>query len=398
MTKPLTYPFSEPDRLEMDPTYARLRKQHGLVRVQLPYGKPTWLATRYADVRMVLGDPRFSREKALGEDEPRIFPFSHRPDALLTMDPPGHTRLRKAVAKAFTVRRIEQLRPRTQQIVDGLLDGMEREGAPANLLTSFAVPVPMMVICELLGGPYEDRRKFQHWSEIMASTRSSGYTQEDIKRADNELRAYLADLLETKRGRPGEDLLSTLLESQAVDADPLSDTEIVGLAWSVLLAGFEITTNMMVNSVYVLLARPEDRRLLAERLDLLGTAIDELLRHVPLTTGSFFPRMALVDVEVGGTLVRAGETVLPSMLSANRDETVFANADELDLTRPENPHLTFSYGIHHCLGAPLARMELRVAIGTLLRRFPTLHLAEPDRIPWRDGSILRGPSALAVAW
>ncbi|WP_239396339.1 cytochrome P450 [Frankia sp. CiP3] len=396
--EPIQYPFSPPDHLIVDPTYERLRKEPGLVRVQLPYGKPTWLATRYSDVRIVLGDPRFSRQQALGEDEPRLLAFTHRPDALLTMDPPGHTRLRKAVAKAFTMRRIDQLRPRTQQITDELLDAMERDGAPADLIASFAVAVPMMVICELLGGSYEDRDKFHHWSSIMASTRSSNYTAEDISGADTALREHLAELLETKRGRATEDLLGVLLESQQVDDDPLSDEEIVGLAWSILLAGFEITTNMMVNCAYLLLTNPDHARQLRESGDLLGPAIEELLRHVPLTVGAFFPRMALEDIELGGTLVRAGETVLPSTMSANRDESVFENPAELDFHRSSNPHLTFSYGIHHCLGAQLARMELQVAVGTLLRRFPDLRLADPERIPWREGSILRGPSALLVAW
>ena len=398
LPEPVSYPFSAPDRLVVDPAYQRLREQDGLIRVQLPYGKPTWLATRYADVKIVLGDPRFSREQALGEDEPRILSFSHRPDSILTMDAPGHTRLRKAVAKAFTMRRIELLRPRTQQIVDGLLDDMEKTGGPADLIRSFAVAVPMMVICELLGGPYEDRHKFHHWSEILASTRSSEYTKDDIAQADAELRGYLADLVEIKRTQPGEDLLTVLLESQRTDDNPLTDTEIVGLAWSVLLAGFEITTNMMVNAAYLLLTEPEAGTRLRDEPELLGRAVEELLRHVQLTTGSFFPRKALEDIELGGTLVRAGETVLPSTLAANRDESVFPGADRLDFDRTENSHLTFSYGIHHCLGAPLARMELQVALGTLLRRFPELRLADVDSIPWREGSILRGPSSLVVAW
>lgn len=396
--EPVAYPFSEPDELVVDPTYQQLRKQDGLIRVQLPYGEPTWLATRYADVKVVLGDPRFSREQALGEDEPRILSFTHRPDSILTMDPPGHTRLRKAVAKAFTMRQIELLRPRTQRIVDDLLDDMERDGAPADLVRSFAVAVPMMVICELLGGPYEDRHKFHHWSEILASTRSSRYTKDDIATADAELRGYLAELLDSKRDKPGEDLLTVLLESRINDANPLTDQEIVGLAWSVLLAGFEITTNMMVNAMYLLLTQEEHRHQLRAQPELLPRAVEELLRHIPLTTGSFFPRKALVDVELGGTLVRAGDTVLPSTFSANRDETVFPGAGELDFERGDNPHLTFSYGIHHCLGAPLARMELQVAIGTLLARYGDLRLAAEEEIPWRQGSILRGPSALLVSW
>ncbi|MCP2241552.1 cytochrome P450 [Lentzea aerocolonigenes] len=395
--EPVAYPFSEPDRLVVHPRYGELRDQGELERVQLPFGKPTWLATRHEDVKIVLGDPRFSREKALGEDEPRILSFTHRPDSILTMDPPGHTRLRKAVARAFTKRRIETIRPRTQQIVDELLDEMVAAGDTADLVRQFALAVPMMVICELLGGPYEDRHKFHHWSEILASTRSSKHTKEDIAQADKELRDYLAELVDTKRANPGDDLLSVLVETEQTD-DPLTPEEIVGLAWSVLLAGFEITTNMLVNSVYLLLTNPDQREQLVQEAGLLEKAVEELLRFVPLTVGSFFPRMALEDVELSGTLVRKGETVLPSTLAANRDEAVFPNADQLDFHRDSNAHLTFSYGIHHCLGAPLARMELQVAIGTLLRRLPGLRLVAEDELPWRSGSILRGPSSLLVTW
>jgi cytochrome P450 len=396
-SEPVTYPFSEPDRLVVHPRYGELREQGKLERVQLPFGKPTWLATRHEDVKIVLGDPRFSREKALGEDEPRILSFTHRPDSILTMDPPGHTRLRKAVARAFTKRRIETIRPRTQQIVDELLDEMVAAGDTADLVRRFALAVPMMVICELLGGPYEDRHKFHRWSEILASTRSSKHTKEDIAQADKELRDYLAELVDTKRANPGDDLLSVLVETEQTD-DPLTQDEIVGLAWSVLLAGFEITTNMLVNSVYLLLTNPDQREQLVHEAGLLEKAVEELLRFVPLTVGSFFPRMALEDVELSGTLVRKGETVLPSTLAANRDEAVFPNADQLDFHRDSNAHLTFSYGIHHCLGAPLARMELQVAIGTLLRRFPGLRLVAEHELPWRSGSILRGPSSLLVTW
>jgi cytochrome P450 len=397
--EPAPYPFSDPVGLDIDPTYERLRTEGGLIRVQLPFGKPTWLATRYEDVKLVLGDPRFSRERALGEDEPRILAFTHRPDSILTMDPPGHTRLRRAVTQAFTMRRVEALRPRTQQIVDELVDAMIDAGPPADLVGSVAVAVPMMVICELLGGPYEDRHKFHHWSEILASTRASEYTGEDVAHADAELRAYLAELVRTKRRTPGDDLLTVLVEAQqGDDPDPLTDQEVVGLAWSVLLAGFEITTNMMVNGMNLLLVNADHRAQLVARPEMLSGAVEELLRYIPLTVGAFFPRMALENVELSGTLVRAGETVLPSTMSANYDATVFDNPEQLDFARTHNPHLTFGYGIHHCLGAQLARMEIQVTIGTLLRRLPGLHLAVGGDLPWRQGSILRGPSALPVAW
>lgn len=395
---PMPYPFSEPRGLELDPTYAELRASGELARVQLPYGAPTWLATRYEDVKTVLGDPRFSREQALGEDEPRILSYVHRPDTILTMDPPGHTRLRRAVSKAFTVRRIEALRPATQEIVDGLLDTVEKDGPPADLMRSFALALPMMVICDLLGCPFEDRHKFHHWSEILASTAASEYTPEQLRQANDDLRAYIADQVAQREQQPADDLLSVLLEKDDIP-DPLTRDEIVGLGWSVLLAGFEITANAIVNSTFTLLTSPEHLDQLRRQPELVPHAVEELLRYVPLTVGSFFPRRALEDVQLGKTQVCAGDTVLPATFSANRDESVFPNAEQLDFTREDNPHLTFSHGIHHCLGAQLARMELQVVIGSLLERYPDLRLAVPvEEVPWRQGSILRGPAELRVVW
>ncbi|MCP2241550.1 cytochrome P450 [Lentzea aerocolonigenes] len=392
------YPFSEPERLEVDPGYARTREGEGLTRVQLPYGTPTYIATRYEDVKSLLSDPRFSRELAVGEDEPRVMPYVHRPDALTTMDPPRHSRLRRVVSKAFSARRIEALRPSTQQIVDALLDRMENEGGPLDLMRSYALEVPMLVVCELLGVPYEDRDRFHDWSSVLASTASSGVGVDELMRANEDLRAYLGKLIALRRTEPAEDLLSVLAEAHDTD-DRLTEDEMVSLAWSVLLAGYEITAYEIGNFAYTLLTGPEHLKALLDDPGLVERAVEELLRQVPLTSASFYPRRAAEDVELGGTLVRKGEAVLPSMMAANRDETVYPNAEKIDFSRDATGHLAFSYGIHHCLGAQLARMELQVVIASLLRRFPGLRLAvDVDDIPWRKGSILRGPLELMVTW
>jgi len=394
----VSYPFDKANRLDVHPMYARLRTRPGLLRVQLPYGTPAWLATRYEDVKQLVGDPRFSREQAVGEDEPRIQPFSHRADSMTMMDPPGHTRLRRVVTRAFAVRRIERLRPRTQAIVDGLIDEMRVKGPVIDLMEDVADVLPMTVVCELLGIPIEERARFREWTEIIGSAEPAESKMRNLNRANAELRDYLGVLLDLRRAEPAEDLLSVLAQAHD-DGERLSREEMVGLAWAVLLAGYEITTCQIGNFAYTLLTRPEQTAQLRADPDLIVSAVEEMLRHVPLTTGAFFARRATEDVELGGTLVRAGEAVLPSMMSANRDESVFEDPDRLDFTRRENNHLSFSYGIHHCLGAQLARMELQVVLGSLLAAFPDLRLATPVQdVPWRAHGILRGPRELPVTW
>jgi cytochrome P450 len=395
---PLAYPFSEPDRLRMDPRYAQLRDRDGLTQVQLPYGGPAWLLTRYHDVKIMMADPRFSRERAVGEDEPRVMPYVHRPDTLTTMDPPRHSRLRRVVARAFSSRRIETLRPRTQEIVDQLIDGMLAKGPPVDLMSSFALAVPMLVVCDLLGVPFHDRERFHDWSAVLASTASSGVGAAELQRANTDLREYLAELIDQRRHDPAEDLLTVLVEARDTE-ERLSEDEMISLAWSVLLAGYEITAYEIGNFAYTLLTRSGLLDQLRDRPALVESAVEELLRYVPLTSAAFYAREATEDVELGGTVVRAGEAVLASMTSANRDESVYPSADTIDLTRAENQHLAFSYGIHHCLGAQLARMELQVVVRSLVGRLPGLRLAVPeDQVPWRASSILRGPLELPVAW
>ncbi|MBF6328845.1 cytochrome P450 [Nocardia transvalensis] len=391
------YPFGEPVRLDIHPLYAKLRRDEPISRIRLPYGGEGWLVTRYEDVKLVLADPRFSRAVTVErEDMPRTTPAPPRANSLLSMDPPEHSRLRKLVAKAFTSRRIEQLRSHVQQIVDALLDEIERSGAPADLVPRLALPLPVTVICEMLGVPTQDQHRFREFSDAVLST--TAYTREQIDAARAALEEYLAELVAQRRARPTDDLLGALVAARD-DEDRLSEPELVNLGVGLLIAGHETTANQIANFTYILLTHPEHWDRLRAEPALVPGAVEELLRYVQLGSGGSSPRVATEDVELAGVIVRAGEAVFVNMQSANRDEAIFDHPEDLDFARRHNPHVAFGYGAHHCLGAQLARLELQVALGSLLRRFPTLHLAIPaEDVPWKTGLLVRGPKELPVSW
>jgi cytochrome P450 len=386
-----TYPFSETDGLVLDPTYARLRRDEPVTRVTYPYGGEGWLVTSYEETKFVLGDPRFSRARTVDQDVPRMQPLIAPGGSILTHDGADHARMRRLVSKAFTVRRIEELRPRAQQITDELLDRLDN---PGDLVEGFSMPFPITIICELLGVPFEDRADFRRWSNQALSTVGS-YTPEEAMDGVMKLHAYFTDLVAQRRARPTDDLYSALVAARDND-DRLSEDELVRFGITLLVAGHETTANMIANSVVTLFEHPDAMKRLREDPDTLPNAIEELLRFIPLGSGAGFPRIATEDVQVGNALVKEGDALLVVLSSANRDESVYPHADELDLDREVGQHLQFGHGIHFCLGSQLARMELQVALGTLLRRMPGLRLAEP--VEFRKGSLVRGPLKLVVAW
>ncbi|WP_236792918.1 cytochrome P450 [Amycolatopsis sp. GM8] len=395
-TEPKAFPFTELVRLDVDPLLAQLRREEPLCRVQMAYGEPAWLATRYEDVKIVLGDPRFSRAAATGRDEPRM--RTHRPQdgGILSLDPPDHSRLRRLVSKAFTMRRIEALRPRAQQIADGLVDAMLAKGAPADLVEDFALPLPITVICELLGVPVEDRTEFRVWSDAFLST--SKFTFDEVVENVGKLRAYMTGLIAERRETPRDDLLGALVVARD-EEDRLSEEEMLSLAEGLLVAGHETTASQIPNFVYVLLTNPGQLAMLRADLDLAPRAVEELMRFVPLGAGGGVARYAVEDVELSGVTVRAGEPVVVNLASANRDELVYTSPDELDLLRKEASHVGFGHGPHHCLGAPLARMELQVALRTLLERLPGLRFAGSEGdVRWKSGVATRGPEHLPLTW
>ncbi|TDB70155.1 cytochrome P450 [Micromonospora sp. KC723] len=395
-TIPQRYPFSAPHRLDVDPRYGQLRREEPLTRIQMPFGEPAWLATRYADVRTVLADPRFSRAASVGRDQPRN--TSLQPDeGILAMDPPEHTRLRRLVAKAFTARRVEELRPRTRAIAEELVEAMLAAGPPADLVAHLATPLPIQVICDLLGVPVTDQDRFHTWSEAIVSTTS--LSPETIRNYVDQLMGYMAELIAQRRVTPTDDLIGAMVRARDENADRLTEQEVVQLAAGLLAAGHETTVTQIPNMVYVLLTEEGGWDRLCAEPDLVPKAVEELMRFIPLGATAAFPRYATEDVELGGVLVRAGEPVVVSVHSANRDESVFTDPDRLDLGRELNPHLGFGHGVHHCIGAQLARMELQVVLETLLRRTPRLRLAVPvSELTWKHGLLVRGLTAMPVQW
>ncbi|MFD7656351.1 cytochrome P450 [Actinosynnema sp. NPDC059797] len=361
----------------------------GVRLVDAPQGDRVWLVTRIADVREVLGDPsRFGNSPhhvvpgapALSEEELAAV----RPGNPLAFDPPEHTRLRRLVAGEFTGRRMRWLEPRVHEVVRDRLDALERGGPPADVVTGFALPIPALVICELLGVPYADRDAFQDRYNRFFDTALSPEARLALAL---ESRAYLAELTRRARSAPGDDLLGTLVRSD------LADEEVVGLADLLLLAGHETTANMLSLGVAALLAEP-DRR--ARALAAPEAAVEELLRWLTVVH-TVVPRIALVETELGGRAVLPGDLLVCSLPAANRDPELVPEPDELDLGRGSSSHVAFGHGVHHCLGAPLARMEMRIAFQALLTRFPGLRVVSPE-LRFRSEQIVYGLDELLVEW
>ncbi|MFI9379931.1 cytochrome P450 [Kutzneria sp. NPDC052558] len=389
------YPFPDVPALGLAPEYGQFRGTPGLPRLEMPYGGQAWLATRHADVKFVLADPRFSRAASAGRDTPRTMPMMEQADSILAMDPPNHTRVRRVVAKAFTARNVERLRPLIEGIIDDLFARMVAGKTSADLVEELALPMAVTAISELLGVPKDERDQFHHWAQML--TTISGVGIEKIIEADTEIRAFLRRLIAERAQRPTDDLLSTLLAAHDEEGR-LSEEEMVSLGTALLSAGHETTALQLSNHVFTLLNQREQWQRLVDDPALVPTAVEELLRLTPLGVVTF-ARIAKEDVEVGGTLVRADECVVMQLAAANRDESVFAHADELDFDRESNSHVTFGHGAHHCIGAPLARLELRTALGRLVRQLPTLRLAVPaEQVVFRKGGLLRGPESLPVTW
>lgn len=391
-----SYPFSR-NRLDPDPQYAELRRSEPVCRVQLPYGPPAWLVTDYHLTKSVFGDERFSRAATINRDNPRECPveIGQVAESVLSMDPPEHTRIRRLAGRAFTARQVERLRPRAQQIASGLIDDMAAAGPPADLVESFSFAFPAIIICELLGIPAVDRHAFRRWTDAVVSTSTS--TPEQVQDTYLHLAGYLAGLFAQRRAQPGNDLLTWLVQARD-NEDRLTEAELLFLGMALLVGGYETTAHQITNMVYTLLTHDRQLRQLKARPELLPNAVEEMLRFI-VFGNALNPRIATGDVKLGAVLIRAGEPVLCSRSSANHDEQVFARGGELDFTRDPNPHVAFGYGPHYCLGAHLARMELQVALGTILPRLPGLHIAVPEEeLTWQAGTMMRGLSAFPLGW
>jgi cytochrome P450 len=387
--------------------YARLRAEAPVWRTTLPDKRAAWLVTRYDDVARVLKDNTFAKDKLNAMDPEQRAKTPWVPSFLkplernmLDLDDPDHARLRALVSKVFTPRLIERLRGRIVALCEELLDAMERERrrkGEAELVAGYALPLPATVITALLGVPPEDHAKFHQWSNRLVSVSS----KRDMLRAVPAALAfvrYLRKLIEKRRMDPQDDLLTALIRAEE-SGDSLSEDELLAMAFLLLVAGYETTVNLIASSTLALLERPEQADALRNDPSLVKPAVEELLRYtspVEMATERY-PRE---DVEIEGTTIPRGELVLAVLGSANRDERHFEDPDVFDITRDPNRHLAFGRGgVHHCLGAPLARMEGQIAISALLRCFPNLRLAAaPESLSWRRGVFLRGLERLPLVF
>lgn len=390
------YPFLNYERQEIDPRLDEAREEGSLIRVRLPYFDQAWLATRYDHVRQVLTDPRLRRSAAPGPEVPRQIPAPSCVQTIMEVDPSAFDRCRRAFTRTFSPRRIDEFRPWIRATVHQLIDDMLAAGPPADLIRAVGMPLPMAVLCRILGVPADDRARFGRWTLALVGLRT--VPDVELRDAVDGLKAYLRGLIRHRRDEPADDVFSVLVSAREPDGD-LTDDDLIGFGVTLLSAGFETTANHLAGSAFLLLSRGYWSGLAAQPERLTRT-VQELLRFVPLNSGTGLPRVAVQDVELGGVTIRAGEAVVVSTVAANRDGTVFVDADDFDPDRvPAMPHLAFGWGPHRCLGARLATVQLEETLAGLRQRVPALRLAVPARsVRWRTGTVLRSPRALPVTW
>ncbi len=381
-------PFAPP------PAYTRAHQDQPVCTVSLWDGSRSWLVTRHADVRTVLSDQRFS-----ADSERPGFPFlsegrrelATRSQSFIRMDDPEHAHLRRMLTGDFIVKRIEALGPGIQEMVDDFLDRMTSGGrTSADLVSEFALPVPSLMICLLLGVPYDDHALFQRCSGVLLDSRSGA---DEVRQARDELTDYLERLAADKRSRPDDAIISRLVRQGGLTLD-----QVARMSLLLLVAGHETTANMTALSTLVLLRNPTQAARLRDEPDLMKGAVEELLRYLSVVH-SGVTRVATERMELGGVTVEPGDGVLCMLSTANRDEALFDDGDDLDVARDARRHMAFGFGVHQCLGQPLARLELRIALSTLLRRLPGLRLAVPfEEIRFRPDKAVYGVESLPVSW
>jgi cytochrome P450 len=389
-----TTPFDPPAE------FAALAARGPVSRGVTPIGQPIWLVTGHEHVRRILTDPRISSSQrlpgypAFSEVSPEAREAQARfGESLLNSDPPEHTDRRRMLITEFTVRRVQALRPRIQEIVDDRIDAMLAGDRPTDLFADLALPVPSLVICELLGVPYEDRDFFQTRSKRLLSNETPPLERREV---NAELMQYLDQLVSAKQAYPTDDLLGRLVERNR-ETEVFSHELLVGLATLLLIAGHETTSNVISLGTLALLQHPAQLAALRADESLVPTAVEELLRYVSIVEAGF--RVAIEDIEIEGTVIKAGDGVIALAGSANRDKAAFEEPDGLDITRAARHHVSFGYGIHQCLGQNLARMELDIVFRTLFQRIPELRLAVPlAEVPFKDDSVIYGLHRLPVTW
>ncbi|MGW6061626.1 cytochrome P450 [Streptomyces sp. NPDC055189] len=392
---PVAFPQDRTCPYHPPTAYEPLREARPLSRVRLFDGRSVWVVTGRGTARDLLIDPRLSTDReneAFPAPTERFAKVRNRRVALLGVDDPVHNAQRRMLIPSFSVKRIAALRPRIQETVDRLLGAMEAKGSPAELVEAFALPVPSMVICALLGVPYADHEFFEEQSRRLLR----GPRAEDTERARDELDAYFYALIERKRRDPGDGLLDELIQRQLSEG-ALDREELVSLATILLVAGHETTANMISLGTFTLLQHPEQLAELRAEQELMPAAVEELLRFLSIADGML--RVAKEDIDVAGSTIRADDGVIFSTSLINRDSTAYETPEELDFHRTDRHHLAFGFGIHQCLGQNLARAEIDIALRTLFGRMPRLRLAVPAReIPFKPGDTIQGMLELPVTW
>lgn len=393
-------PFTETTGTARHDAFAELTARGPLQYVTLFTGVPVWLVTGYAETRELLAHPDVVRQSAAGPHSGSMFDqlMAAMDSHMLNANPPDHTRLRKLVSAAFTRRRIELLEPRVREIAAGLLDDLAADadadaGWPVDLVSRYSYPLPITVISELIGIPLLRREDFRRWSSIVVN--GSVHSPEVFVEAVAAMVDYIRELIEDKRVAPAGDLLSDLIAVR-YEGDRLTPDELTSMIFLLLAAGHETTVTLITNGVHALLTHPDQLAALKADPGRLPAAVEELLRYDgPLQVA--IPYVAAKPVQVAGVTITAGQVIVMALLAANRDADRFDKPDQLDIARTQNPHLAFGHGIHHCLGAPLARLEGRIALGMLFERFPDLRLAaaqvDPPRLP---GLLMNGITELPV--
>ncbi|MBV9846046.1 MAG: cytochrome P450 [Kutzneria sp.] len=382
--------------------YASLRAERPIAPVTMPDGQRAWLVTKHKYARALLADPRVSSNRThpafpfLTEVDRASLTRDDRPftRSMLAQDPPVHTTHRRAVITEFSVRKVQAMRPRIQQIVDECVNAMLADGGPLDLVQALSLPVPSLVICELLGVPYADREAFQRWTRVLV-TRSS--TTQERTAASDRLTEYLDKLVSAKEAAPTDDLLGRLIAKNA-QTPTMDHTELVAMATLLLIAGHETTANMISLGVVALLERPDELTELRDSPGILPQAIEEMLRYFSIVD-AITARVALADIEIGGVTIRAGEGLVVAVNAANWDDEVFAEPQRLDIHRSARHHVAFGFGVHQCLGQNLARAELEIVFETLFRRIPGLRLTVPAAdLPYKDDANTYGVHEVPVTW
>ncbi|WP_327358233.1 cytochrome P450 [Streptomyces sp. NBC_01304] len=389
------WPAQDLTGTDFDPVLTELMEQGPMHRIQLPHGEGwAWLATRYDDVRMITNDPRFTRHEITERQITRLAPhFKPKPGSLAFADGSDHHRLRRVVAPAFTAAGVERFRGRAQEVLDGLMDALLAEGPPADLTTRVLGPFPVEVVCEVMGVPVADRPQLKEWTDQIVFPSQDAQTTGQVK---DRLYGWLGEAIRARRGSTGEDILSLL--GAGVARGDLSEDEAVGVAGPLQIGG-EAVTNNVGQMLYLLLTRPQLLERLTAEPELRPRALDELLRYIPHRSAVGLARIATEDVDLRGHRITAGDPVYVSYLAANRDPEVFPDPEHIDFDRAPNPHVSFGYGTHYCVGGLLARLEIDLLMDAVLDRLPGLRLAVPaEQVPWRRRALIRGPQALQVGW